>query len=317
MVFKQFMIFAAVARHRNLTRASQELRISQPGVSQQLKLLEGNYGVKFFKRSGRGVELTEEGRFFLTKITPILNQVDDLNRSFDAKLLAPTAELIVGGTYSMTALVLPSLLGIFGKSHPQAGLTLRTGNRRLVERLLLTSEIELALVTGHPQSAQIIAEPYRREKFVAVAANSHPLARKRKITLRDLADTPLVVRGGKNLTSTSESLLREVEKQGLRLNIVMRCESPEAVKTAVRNGIGLGILHADTVQSEIKKGDLKVLKLSDLMLEGESWLIYRRDRPLSALAQAFLTLLRKSRDQGQGSLPASDSLLAENRPLQI
>ena len=298
VVFKQLMIFAAVAKHRNVTRASQELHISQPGVSQQLKLLETNYGVKFFKRGGRGVELTDAGWLFLNKITPILTQVDELNRSFDSELLAPNVNsLAVGGTYSTSALVLPSLLGVFRKSHSRVGLTLRTGNRQFVESLLLASEIEIALVTGYPRSPQLIAEPYRRVRFVAVVAKNHPLARKRKMTLQELAKTPLVIRGGRNLRSTTESLLREIQKQGLRVNIVMRCEAPEAVKTAVAKRIGMGILSEDTVKAEIKKGDFKIVKLSDLKLEGESWIVYHRDKPLSPVALQFLRLLREWRDK--------------------
>jgi DNA-binding transcriptional LysR family regulator len=99
VIFKQFMIFAAVAKHRNVTRASEELRISQPGVSQQLKLLEQNFGVKLFKRGGRGVDLTDAGRLFLDKITPIMSQVENLNKTFGPRSLAPKIHsLVVGGT---------------------------------------------------------------------------------------------------------------------------------------------------------------------------------------------------------------------------
>ena len=317
MVFKQFMIFAAVARHRNLTRASQELRISQPGVSQQLKLLEGNYGIKLFKRSGRGVELTDAGRLFLSKITPILGQVDELNRSFDSKLPAPQAEsLAVGGTHSTSAFLLPSLLAVFKKSRPEVGLTLRTGGRDAVERLVLTSEVELALVTGYPRFPQLDAERYRRERLVVFAAKNHPLARKRNITLRELGRVPLVIRGGKNLSSATESILRQNENQGLQLNIALRCESPESVKAAVREGIGVGILFEDAVTAEIRKNEFKALKVKDVKLEGESWIIYRRDKPLSSLAQEFLALLRKRRDKEQGSALVAGSFKPESPTLQ-
>jgi DNA-binding transcriptional LysR family regulator len=91
----------------------------------------------------------------------------------------------------------------------------------------------------------------------------------------------------------------------------MRCESPEAIKIAVREEIGIGILYENAVKSEIKKGEFKVIKLSDLKLEGESWIIYRRDKALSSMAVDFLRLLRDWRDRGQRRVPARPLLDGE------
>jgi DNA-binding transcriptional LysR family regulator len=300
VIFKQFTIFAAVARHRNVTRASEELHISQPGVSQQLKLLERNFGVKLFKRSGRGVDLTDAGRLFLDKITPIMSQVQDLNKTFGPRNLAPKIQsLVVGGTYSTSTSLLPSLLALFKKRHPRVDLGLRTGDRRTVERLLLSSEIELAVMAGNPRSDLLIAEPYGRYRLVAIVTKNHPLAKKKKVSTRDLAGVPLVIRGGSSQKSTSENLLTGAPMRGLTLNIAMRCESPEAIKIAVKEGIGVGILYEDAVKAEIKKGEYKILKLSDLRLEGESWIVYRRDKTLSTVAVDFLRLLRDWRKRDQ------------------
>ena len=309
VIFKQFTIFAAVARHRNVTRASKELRISQPGVSQQLKLLEQNFGIKLFKRGGRGVDLTDAGWLFLNKITPILSQVEDLNKTFGSRILTPKIQsLVVGGTYGTSASLLPSILSLFRKRHPQVELTLRTGERRFVERLILASEIELAVIAGNPSSDRLIAEPYGRYKLVAIVAKNHPLAKKKKVSLRQLAGMPLVIRGGLTQKSTAEILLSGSQMQRAKLNIAMRCESPEAVKTAVREGMGIGILSEDTVKPEIKKGEFKIVKLSDLRLEGESWIVYRRDKSLSPVAADFLRLLRARRNQERRGVPAGSAV---------
>jgi DNA-binding transcriptional LysR family regulator len=303
VIFKQFMIFAAVAKHRNVTRASEELRISQPGVSQQLKLLEQNFGVKLFKRGGRGVDLTDAGRLFLDKITPIMSQVQDLNKTFSPRILAPKIQsLVVGGTYSTSTSLLPSLLALFKKRHPRVDLGLRTGDRRAVERLLLSSEIELAVMAGNPRSDRLIAEPYGRYRLVAIVTKNHPLAKKKKVSTRELAGMPLVIQGGLSQKSTAENLLTGGQIEGFRPNIAMRCDSPEAIKIAVREGIGIGILYEDAVKREIKKGKFKILKFSDLRLEGESSIVYRRDKALSTVAVDFLRLLRDWRKRDQRSV---------------
>ncbi|HEY2988940.1 MAG TPA: LysR substrate-binding domain-containing protein, partial [Candidatus Binatia bacterium] len=167
--------------------------------------------------------------------------------------------------------------------------------RRLIERLLLASEIEVGLVAGHPPSDLVVAEPYGKYKMVAIAPKNHPLAKKSAVTASELAGMPLVIRGDPSRKSTTENLLTGGLVQGLKLNIAIRCESPEAVKIAVREGMGIGILYEDAVKAEIKKGRFKILKLSDLNLEGESWIVYRRDKPLSPLAREFVRLLWERR----------------------
>jgi DNA-binding transcriptional LysR family regulator len=307
--FKQFMIFAAVARHRNVTRASKELHLSQPGVSQQLKLLERDFGVKLLKRNGRGVDLTDAGWTFLNKITPILSQVEDLNRTFGAITLAPKVEsLTVGGSYSTSATLLPSMLATFKKNHPRVDLALRTGNRRQIEQMLIASEIEVALVAGHPPSDRVIAEPFRRYKMTAIITKNHPLAKKSSVSALELAGMPLVIRGSPNRKSTTEDLLMGGPLHGVELNIALRCESPDAIKAAVRAGIGIGILYEDAVKAEINKGEFKIVKLSDLNLEGESWIVYRRDEGLMPAAVEFLRLLRAWRDKDHKSRTTAVSL---------
>ncbi|HEY2988941.1 MAG TPA: LysR family transcriptional regulator [Candidatus Binatia bacterium] len=310
MILKQFLIFAAIAKHRNVARASEELQISQPGVAQELKLLEQNFGVKLVTKSGRGIDLTDAGWRFLNQITPILSQVEDLNRDLGPSAAPKAESLAIGGTYSTSTSVLPSVLALFKKSHPRAEVALRTGQRRFVERLLLATEIEIALVAGAPRSDRLVAELYRKSKLVAIVPKHHPLAQKPKVSVLELADTPLVIRGGPSQKSTTENLLRASPIQR-SLNIAMRCDSPEAIKLAVREEMGVGILYEDAARAEIKKGEFKALKLSDMKLEGESWIVYRRDKALSSLAVDFLKLVRDCRDKDQRRLAAALSVDGE------
>jgi DNA-binding transcriptional LysR family regulator len=296
MTLHQFTIFAAIAKHRNLTKAAQELRVSQPSVSQQMKLLQGYYGTQLYRRTARGVELTEVGRRFLMAIRPILHQVDKLN-TFSA--FAATREperLTVGGTHPPSSIVLPSLLSRFKKSHPTTEISLRTNNGFEIERLLLKGQVEIALTTSLPKSLRIIAEPFRREKMILVASRHHPLARLRQVSLRDIQRTPFLVRSSGGQDGTIARRLKALEEQaGIKLTIGMRFESPNAVKEAVQRNMGIGVVYEDVARYDLRRGELKTLRIRGLSLEGQTYIIYLRDKPLSKAAGKFLKLLRCAR----------------------
>src|SRR3970040_1417586 len=137
MTLDRFKVFAAAARYRSVTRAAEELHITQPAVTKQLKALERDYNANLYRRNGRGIELTEAGQVFLGKVKTILRNYDSLTETSKSNGSAAKVEtLTVGGSYSPSAVLLPSLLAHFKKSHPQVDLNLRTDNRRNIERLI-------------------------------------------------------------------------------------------------------------------------------------------------------------------------------------
>ena len=112
------------------------------------------------------------------------------------------------------------------------------------------------------------------------------------MTLEEFARGPLILRQAKKGRGSVEKIVNEIEKQGFKPNIVMRCESPEAVKTAVSKKMGLGMLCQDIVAPDIKRGDFKIIRVPELDMESHTFIIYHNERSLSANAQDFLTLLR-------------------------
>lgn len=300
MTLRQLRIFATVARHLNITRAAKELHISQPGVSRQLKLLEEEWGIKLYQGDGRGIKLTREGRNILRYSQPILSQLDKLEGKFNANRgERKTNSLVVGGSHGPSASTLPLLLATFRKSHAKAKITFRTTSSNEIERLVLHSEVDIGLVTRLRRSPSIAMEAYRREKLVLFAPGNHRLAKRRGVTLLDIAEAPLVIRGGTGEKGKTDEILKKIENRRLKFNIVMRCESPEAVKVAVKKKMGLGILYWDTVKAEVRRGDFKIIKSAGLPLEGTSFIIYHRKRPLSSEARDFLGLLQEQRHKGR------------------
>jgi DNA-binding transcriptional LysR family regulator len=257
-------------------------------------MLEEECNVKLHKKIGRGIELTDEGELFLADAQPILLQVEKIKERFTSNQLeSKPGSLAIGGSHSQSVSFLPLLLAVFKETHPQVQLSLRTDSSRGIERLVLNSEVEIGLITNLSHTPTLSYEPCRKEKFLFFVSPSHPLAQKKEMTVAEMAQAPLIFRKGKSSRTMVWEVLKQVEKQGFKLNIVMHCESTEAVKTAVSTGMGLGILYQDHVQSEIRKGELKEIRVPELNMQLDSYVIYVKEKPLSSNAKDFLTLLRK------------------------
>ena len=291
-----FEMFAMVARIRNLSHASAELNISQPALTQQLKSLEKKYGLKLYKKGGKGVELTEAGKILLKYAQRILKQHEKVKHRLSVtKAPNKALSLTVGGSYSPSAVLLPSLLARFGKSHPQVELKLRTDNRLNIERLVLNGAVELAVLSNPTSNHQLAVELYRTEPLVAFVASDHPLSGKKQLTWEDLGRLGFVIRQPLEGQGATAQFVFRLKEQGVKLKVVMQCESPEAVKVAVSRGMGVGILFKDVISDSLKKGEFKELTLPVDGLDGKSFIVYHKTRPLSPVAQEFLKLLQAQR----------------------
>lgn len=293
MTLHQLRIFATAAKHLSVTKAGRELHISQPSLSQQLRLLQEECGLRLYKRIVGGIKLTREGRLFLNEAEPILLQVEKLKRNFSLNLRESEARsLTVGGSHGPSAFFLPWLASIFRGTHPNARLILRTDNSLVMEQLVQNSDVEIAVITNSSASPWLIYEPCRREEVVFFASSRHPLARRPWSSLATLARVPLVV-FKKGKIGGVANILKQVEARGFHLTIVMNCETAEAAKAAVKTGMGLGILYRDLAEPDIQRGDLRVIHVPGLKMHIDSFIIYHKEKPLSANAQDFLALVRE------------------------
>jgi DNA-binding transcriptional LysR family regulator len=285
MTLHQLKIFQSVGTLLNITKASEILHISQPSVSQQLKLLEEEFGTKFFARLSQGVELTYEGKQFLDAVSPILTQAELVEKTF--KRNPHRAVLLkIGGSHNLSFDVLPELLMTFKQSHPLVQFILETNGSSVIERRVLNSEVEIALITNPSYRSEIIYEPYEEMQVVAFCLPTNPVAGK-TLSLRELSQLPLVVKTGGRIEHALRSHRQTV-------NISVRCEASAAVKAAVGLGMGIGVLYRDAVVSRVANGTLKLIDVPELKEMGvQSFLIYDKRKPLSPIAAEFLEMLRK------------------------
>jgi DNA-binding transcriptional LysR family regulator len=290
MTLHQLRIFECVVKHLNITKASVTLHISQPSVSQQLKLLESEFGRKFLIRVNHGVELTCEGKEFFDAIRPLLNEADNLEKRFkNGTPAADTVPLIVGGSHNVSVNVLPKLLMEFKQRHPTIQFVLETNDSPTVEKRLVASELEIALLTNPSHRAEIVYEPYEEMELVAFCLPSNPIARK-KLALKELVECPLVLRGGGRTDRMFTSLAQKV-------NVALRCELSSTVKAAVRMGMGVGILYRNAIASRVARGSLKLINVPELKNLGiKSFIAYDKRKPLTPMAREFFQMLLEKRN---------------------
>ena len=293
MTLYQLKIFEAVAKHLNITQASLELHASQPAVSQQLKLLEENYGATFLVRHSHGVKLTDKGRAFLGAITPVLAELDGIERQFKENKNGKTPpHLAIGGSRSISVRILPNLLNAFREKHPSIEVTLAANESSAILNHLLKAELDLAVITSPSRVEGLIYEPFGRMDVVAFCLPTNPVAGK-TLTLKELAGYPLVVKSGGRI----ENMLAS---RGYMMNFAFRCEMSQSVKAAVRAGLGIGIVYQNAIATPLANGSLKLVNVPELKEMGmKSVIAYDGRKPLSSIAAEFLALLHKETKQSE------------------
>jgi len=288
MTLHQLKIFEAVARFLNVTNAAKELHISQPTVSLQLKLLEEEFGTKFFERSNHGVQLTTKGRAFLDAVRSALAQLDQLETDFKRhSRLEKSEALAVGGNNTLTETVLPPVLIDFKTRHPEVALAVHTADSRTMESHVLDGKVDIALITipsYAPSCVYEILEEYHAVAFMSADGNA---LERSVISLEELTSYPLVVKRG-------SACIKEIIRRGFRLNLALECDSPETVKSAVRRGLGMGILFRARLEQAREQEGLHIMDVPELHnVTRTSYIIYDKRRPLSPNAQDFLATLRR------------------------
>ncbi|WP_437559189.1 LysR family transcriptional regulator [Acidithiobacillus sulfuriphilus] len=288
LTFRQIQVFAAVARHQSFTRAGQELHLSQPAVSMQIKLMEEQVGLPLFEQLGRRIYLTEAGHELARYSTAITQQLDEAAQVInDLKGLEGGHLHIAVATTG--AYIAPYLLAAFARLHPQLKVSMDVTNREALLHQLADNEVDLAIMGRPPEELALDATAFLDNPLVVIAPPGHPLAGHPRITLQDLAEYPFIVReAGSGTRSAAE---RFFSKAGVSLQTSMEMSSHEAIKHAVRAGMGLGIASLHTIREELTAGHLVILAVQGLPIQRHWYLVHCQGKRLSAAAQAFRDFL--------------------------
>jgi DNA-binding transcriptional LysR family regulator len=288
VTLRQMRVFAVLARNLSFTRAARELHLTQPAVSQQVKLLEAEIGLPLFEQIGRKVQLTAAG----TELLHYANQMLDLVREAGEALAAMRGlkrGVLKLGAVSTAKYFAPSLLAAFTPDYPEVRIKFSVGNREEIVKQLGANDIDLVIMGRPPRELDTIAEPFAQHPLVIIAAPDHPLARKRRIQLRELASENFLIR--EDGSGTRASLEHVFRDHGCTYRASMEMSSNETIKQAVMAGLGVSFISMHTLGLELKTRKLVMLDVVGLPLVRDWYVIHLREKRLSPIAAAFRAFL--------------------------
>ncbi|MCG6898112.1 MAG: LysR family transcriptional regulator [Thiocapsa sp.] len=281
---RQLRVFEAVARQLSYTRAAEELHLSQPAVSMQVRQLEEEAGLPLFERLGNRILLTEAGRElheYSRSVNRLLQEMQEVLESLKG-VNRGRLHLAVASTVNYFA---PRLLAIYHRRYPGIGLQLDVTNRERLVRLLEDNAVDLVLMGIPPTDVQVESEAFMENPLVVIAPPDHALARERAIPLTRLAEEVFVMR--EPGSGTRQTMERFFSERGLTIRPGMQMTRNEAVKQAVRSGLGLSVVSLHTIELELETRRLVTLDVEGFPDRRQWHLVYRRGKRLSPAANAF------------------------------
>ncbi len=284
LTLRQLKIFEAVARHLSFTRAAEELYLTQPAVSMQVKQLEDAVGLPLFEQAGKKVRLTDAGHQMYECSRAIASQLAATEQALDELKGVTRGRLLV--TVATTVNYFASrLLAAFCQRYPNVHVSLDVTNRENLLRQLAANEADVVLMGSPPAALELVAEPFMDNPLVIIAPPGHPLAHRRSIPLADLRRETFLMR--EQGSGTRIAAERFFAQKGMTLTGSIEMNSNEAIKQSVEAGLGLGIVSIHTVELELKAGRLKTLDVQSFPIMRKWYVVHRKDKRLSPVARAF------------------------------
>lgn len=285
---RQLKVFETVARHLSFSRAAEELHLTQPAVSTQVKTLQGHVGLVLFEQLGKRIFLTPAGEELLRYSRSIIRLFDDAEEAL-TQFKGVTGGKLNVAVISAGDYFFPRLLVEFARRHPGVTLNLAVHNREKLLSEIANNLTDLAIMVRPPQDMDTVNEAFAPHPYVVVAAPDHPYAKRRKIPMSVLRHERFVVR--EKGSDTWNSMQESFGKHLADLNIAMEIQSTETIKQAVIAGMGISFLSAHTISLELQAGSLIVLDVQGFPMMLNWYVVYRNGKRLPPVAEAFRSFL--------------------------
>ena len=285
LTLRQLQIFEAIVRLGSFTKAAEELFLTQPTVSMQVKKLTETIGLPLFVQVGRRTRPTEVGDELYASCRQLFGLLHNLETSI-ANFKGLRQGYLRLGVITTAKYFAPEILGAFCREYPGIDVSLKVANRERVLERISQAEDDIYVLGQVPEEDSLISIPFAPNPLVVVASKDHPLVRERNISLERLAEEPLILREpGSGIRDTA---MRLFQKHHLQPKVRMELGSNEAIKHAVVGGLGISILSLHTLTLEGATGPVDILDVEGFPIQRQWYLVYPRDRVLSLVAKTFL-----------------------------
>jgi DNA-binding transcriptional LysR family regulator len=299
MDLRRLEIFAKVAELGSFSRAAEALFLTQPTISEHVRALEDELGVQLLDRLGRGATPTRAGQLLLGYAHRLLALAREAQQAVDQFQGRVSGHLIVGGSTIPGEYVLPALIGRLKAKYPDIAISLRIGSSREVNEWVEDGHVEVGVVGAAPASRALERKELMADELVVVVPAEHPWAGRPDVTLADVRTEPLIVRErGSGTREAFERALAEIGLDLSRFHMAGEMGSTQAVKQAVRAGVGIALISKRAVEDECRARLLSCLKVRDFEVSRVFYLVTHRDRSRSPLAQAFLAFVESESPEG-------------------
>jgi DNA-binding transcriptional LysR family regulator len=285
---RQLQVFEKVANHLNYSRAAEELYLSQPAVSMQIKQLEGHIGLPLFEQMGKKIFLTEAGCELFHYARSIAHQLAEMEAVFDEMKGLGQGKLTLSVVNTANYFT-PQLLAKFCQRHPNINVILQVANRDAVLKQLADNSTDLAIMGQPPDDADLSAELFLDNPLVVIASPDHPLAKLKRVKFAQLATETFLSR--EQGSGTRSAMERVFAQHKIQPHISMEMETNEAIKQAVQAGMGLGILSLHSIELELETKRLAMLNVEHFPLLRHWFVAHRSNKRLSSAALAFKEFL--------------------------
>jgi DNA-binding transcriptional LysR family regulator len=312
--FNQLRVFYLAAKHENFTTAAAKLFITQPAVTAQIRQLESSCNLKLFKKRGRKVYLSDEGKTLYPYVQHIFEYEKELEGVIEDMHELKRGVLRLGTTKAYARYFMPWIITRFREACPDIKIHLDEGSSQDMTLSLLNFRNEIAIIAraqGHPD---VQFSPFSMEELILIAAPGHPLAGKHDVAFDQVATEPIIM---KEVGSGTRRLVNQLfERYGVAPNILMETSNTEFIKQLVHRGDGISFLVKQSVAVELEEGKLAAITLTGARIFLDVSIAYLKDQHLSPPAQAFLDILGRLAPEEmlpQGIGPLMAKMLAKRR----
>lgn len=286
---RQLEIFVAVARHESVSRAADELALSQSATSTALGELERQFDTQLFDRIGKALRLNELGQVLLPHAVQLLEHAAEIETLLASK--TDYGPLQIGATLTIGNYLATLIAAEFLRLHPSAQVKLSVHNSATIVHQLVHYDLDLGLIEGACRHPDLVAEPWVEDELVVFCAPGHPLAHGRPATLDELGAQDWVLReAGSGTRETFDQALRHF---GGELKVRLELEHTEAIKRAVESGIGIGCISRLALREAFRRGSLVAVDTPQLDLRRQFQFVTHKRKYVTAGMREFIALCRR------------------------
>ena len=288
MADRRLQVFYTVAKQLSFTKAAEQLFMTQPAVTFQVKQLEEHFNSRLFERNHGRIALTPAGRMVMEYAERILSISEEMDTRVAELTGAVAGPLLLGASTTIAEFILPQILGEFKGRHPEVQAHMMVANSETIVNRVADHTIDVGLIESPSYLPSLQNEVCCDDELVLICAPNHPLATRKTVRAQEIAALPLVRREpGSGTREFTDNYFRQCGVPPEDLNVVMELGSPEAMKGVVETGIAVAIVSRATIAKELKLGSVVAVPLAPRLMRTLS-VVHPKEKFRSRLLTSFV-----------------------------